>query len=207
MEWNATWTDPLTSYVAAFDELIGDKRTHKTFGETIRGISGSGSLIWKPIAVQSPILSQGKKGAQRVIRLAMGESTHRSELDDRHLTARLRAVAVEQLEQASEEPTGCATRGTFVLRGLHRLAQCSGFLLMKRPKIPLHHEKRRAHKTYGASPPPCSLAPPSYHCMPGLTLHSRGRRILCMELCPSHALRANIPGYSSRLPANTPLGA
>ncbi len=33
MEWNATWNDPLTSYVAAFDGLIGDKRTRKTFGE------------------------------------------------------------------------------------------------------------------------------------------------------------------------------
>jgi Transposase DDE domain len=103
MEWNVAWTDPLTSYVAAFDELIGDKRTHKTFGETIRGIIGSGSLICQQIAGQSPVLSQGRKGAQRVIRLAMGESTHRSDLDDRHLTARLREVAVKQLEQAPEE--------------------------------------------------------------------------------------------------------
>lgn len=38
-----------------------------------------------------------------MIRLAMGERTHRSELDDRHLTARLREVAVEQLTQAPEE--------------------------------------------------------------------------------------------------------
>ena len=38
-----------------------------------------------------------------MIRLAMGKSTQRSELDDRHLTARLREVAVEQLEQAPEE--------------------------------------------------------------------------------------------------------
>jgi len=103
MEWNATWKDPLTSYLEAFDTLIGDKRTRKTLGETIRGIIGAGSLIWKPIAGQSPVLSQGKKGAQRVIRLAMGESTQRSDLDDRHLTARLREVAVEQLAQAAEE--------------------------------------------------------------------------------------------------------
>jgi hypothetical protein len=103
MEWKTTWNDPLTSYVAAFDDLIGDKRTRKTFGETVRGIIGAGSLICQQIAGQSPVLSQGKKGAQRVIRLAMGESTQRSELDDRHLTARLREVAVEQLEQAPEE--------------------------------------------------------------------------------------------------------
>lgn len=48
MEWNATWNDPLTSYVAAFDQLIGDQRTRRTFGETIRGIIGAGSLVWKP---------------------------------------------------------------------------------------------------------------------------------------------------------------
>ena len=103
MEWKTTWNDPLMSYVTAFDDLIGDKRTRKTFGEIVRGIIGAGSLICQPIAGQSPVFSQGKKGAQRVIRLAMGESTQRSELDDRHLTARLREVAVEQLEQAPEE--------------------------------------------------------------------------------------------------------
>jgi hypothetical protein len=103
MEWKTTWNDPLTSYVAAFDNLIGDKRTRKTLGETVRGIIGAGSLICQQIAGQSPVLSQGTKGAQRVIRLAMGESTKRSELDDRHLKARLREVGVEQLEQAPEE--------------------------------------------------------------------------------------------------------
>src|SRR5258708_37440107 len=99
MEWKTTWNDPLTSYVAAFDQLIGYQSTRKTLRETIRGIIGAGSLICQQIAGQSPLLSQGKKGAQRVIRLAMGKSTQRSELDDRHLTARLREVAVEQLEQ------------------------------------------------------------------------------------------------------------
>ncbi|SRR5258708_7603146 len=101
MEWKTTWTDALTSYVAAFDQLIGDRRTRKTFGETVRGIIGAGSLICQQIAGQSPVLSQGTKGAQRVSRLAMGASTQRSELDDRHLTARLREVAVEQLEPCS----------------------------------------------------------------------------------------------------------
>jgi hypothetical protein len=103
MEWKTTWNDPLTSYLEAFDGLIGDRRTRKTFGETVRGIIGAGSLICQQIAGQSPMLSQGKKGAQRVIRLAMGESTQRSDLDDRHLTARLREEAVEQLAQAPEE--------------------------------------------------------------------------------------------------------
>jgi hypothetical protein len=41
MEWNATWNDPLRSYLAPYDELIGDKRTRGTFDETIRGIMGA----------------------------------------------------------------------------------------------------------------------------------------------------------------------
>ena len=114
MEWKTTWNDPLTNYVSAFDDLIGDKRTRKTFGETVRGIIGAGSLICQQIAGQSPVLSQGKKGAQRVIRLATGESTHRSELDDRHLTARLREVAVKQLEQAPEEEVWLIADGSDV---------------------------------------------------------------------------------------------
>ena len=69
MEWKTTWNDPLTSYVAAFDDLIGDKRTRKTFGETVRGIIGAGSLICQQIAGQSPVLSQGKK------RCPTGDST------------------------------------------------------------------------------------------------------------------------------------
>ncbi len=103
MEWNTTWEDPLTSYVRQFDGLIGDQRTRKTFGETMKGIITAGSLICQQIAAQSAELSQGKKGSQRVIRLATGQSTQRSELDAEQLTKRLREVAVEQLEQTPEE--------------------------------------------------------------------------------------------------------
>lgn len=103
MEWNPTWENPLTKYVKQFDGLIGDQRTRKTFGEVIKGIIGAGSLICQRIAAQSAELSKGKKGSQRVIRLATGASTQRSELDDQHLTARLREVGVEQLTQAPEE--------------------------------------------------------------------------------------------------------
>jgi hypothetical protein len=103
MEWNRTWENPLTSYVKHFDGLIGDQRTRKTFGEIVKGIIGAGSLICQQIAGQSAELSKGKKGAQRVIRLATGQSTQRSELDAEHLTERLREVAVQQLEQAPEE--------------------------------------------------------------------------------------------------------
>jgi len=103
MGWDTMWEDPLTSYVKQFNGLIGDQRTRKTFGEVVKGIIAAGSLICQQIAARSAELSKGKKGSQRVIRLATGESTQRSELDAQHLTKRLREVAVEQLEQAPED--------------------------------------------------------------------------------------------------------
>ena len=103
MEWKTTWEDPLTSYMKHFDGLIGDQRTRKTFGEIVKGIIAAGSLICQQIAYQSAELSKGKKGSQRVIRLATGQSTQRSALDAEHLTKRMREVAVEQLEQAPED--------------------------------------------------------------------------------------------------------
>ena len=103
MEWTPTWEDSLTSYVKHFDGLIGDQRTRKTFGETIKGIITAGSLICQQIAAHSAELSKGKKGSQRVIRLATAESTQRSKLDAEQLTKRLREAAVEQLEQAPED--------------------------------------------------------------------------------------------------------
>src|SRR5258708_15904199 len=103
MEWKTTWEDPLTSYLQSFAGLIGDQRTQKTFGETVKGILTAGSLICQQIAAGSAELSKGKKGSQRVIRLATGASTQRSELEAEHVTKRLREVAVEQLEQAPEE--------------------------------------------------------------------------------------------------------
>src|ERR1700737_4656957 len=103
MEWKATWDDPLTRYLAPYHELIGDKRTHKTFDEVIKGLMGAGSLICQRIAAHSALLSQGKKGSQRVVRLASGESTKRSSIDAEHLTAQLRSDAAEYLGQASEE--------------------------------------------------------------------------------------------------------
>jgi hypothetical protein len=103
MEWKTAWNDPLMDYLAPYHRLIGDKRTQRTFNETIKGIIGAGSMICQQIAVHSPELSQGKKGAQRVIRLASGESTKRSQLDAEHLTAQLRQAASEYLGQAREE--------------------------------------------------------------------------------------------------------
>lgn len=103
MEWNTTWNDPLTKYLAPYHELMGDKRTDKTFDEIMKGIIGAGSVICQRIAAHSPLLSQGKRGAQRIIRLASAESTKRSERDAAHLTAQLRTTAAEYLGQASDE--------------------------------------------------------------------------------------------------------
>jgi len=103
MEWKATWDDPLTRYLAPYHELIGDKRTHTTFDEVIKGLIGAGSLICQRIATHSAQLSQGKKGSQRVLRLASGESTKRSSIDAEHVTAQLRTDAAEYLGQAHED--------------------------------------------------------------------------------------------------------
>jgi hypothetical protein len=103
MEWNAAWNDPLTEYLAPYQELMGDKRTRTTFNEVVKGIMGAGSLICQQIAAHSLLLSQGQRGAQRIIRLASGESTKRSELDAQHLTDQLRAAAAESLGHSSDE--------------------------------------------------------------------------------------------------------
>ena len=64
----------LPEYLTAFDGLIGDQRTWVTFGETVKGIIGAGSLACQRIAASSAILSAAKEGGQRVSRMATGES-------------------------------------------------------------------------------------------------------------------------------------
>ena len=103
MEWQANWEGPLQSYLQRFDGLLGDARPPRTFQASIQGIMAAGTLICQRIAACSPLLSQAKDGAQRVLRLASGESTQRSQVDAEHLTAQLREVAVEQLVQAPED--------------------------------------------------------------------------------------------------------
>ena len=103
MEWKTTWNDRLTRYLAPYHKLIGEKRTHQTFDEVGKGLIGAGSLIGQRIAAHSAQLSQGKKGSQRVLRLASGESTKRSTIDAEHLTAQLRMDAAGYLGQASEK--------------------------------------------------------------------------------------------------------
>ncbi len=98
MEWQATWEDPCTAYLAHFQSLIGDARTRITFAETVKGIVTAGSLVCQRIAAHSPVLAAIPHGAQRIMRMLTGESTKRSpDLDAAHLTAKLRARAVEHL--------------------------------------------------------------------------------------------------------------
>jgi hypothetical protein len=72
----------------------------------------AGTLICQRIAACSAMLAQVKDGAQRIIRLATGESTQRSQVDAEHLTAHLREVALEQLAQAPEDELWLITAGS-----------------------------------------------------------------------------------------------
>jgi len=104
MKWELDWNDPFTHYLEPFDTLVGDRRTWTTLTETVRGIIGAGSLICQRIAAQSPILSQVKKGAQRIIRMATGQTTKRSpDLDASHLTAQLRSSAIAHLSEVPSD--------------------------------------------------------------------------------------------------------
>lgn len=103
MVWCAQWESPFQHYVDAFSGLIGDQRTKKTFAEILKGIVGGGSLVCAQIARHSPVLSRVKHGAQRVIRLAKGESTRRSDLTAESLMATLRERGLAQGDHAPTE--------------------------------------------------------------------------------------------------------
>lgn len=103
MEWQSNWTDPFQQDLKPFASLIGDRRTWQTVLETVKGSIASGSVIGKRIASSSPELSRSKDGGQRVLRMAKGESTKRSEIDAEQVTAKLRQVGIAQLAQAEEE--------------------------------------------------------------------------------------------------------
>jgi hypothetical protein len=115
MEWQAKWEDPFTTYLTHFDSLIGDTRTRTTFTETLKGIIAAGSLVCQRIAAQSPVLGTVQNGAQRVIRMVMGESTKRSpDLDADHLTAKLRTQAVAHLGSAATDEVWLIADGSEV---------------------------------------------------------------------------------------------
>jgi hypothetical protein len=103
MAWEASWESPFADYLRHFDGLIGDRRTGVTFRETIKGIIAAGSLICQRIATHSPVLASTNKGGQRVIRLAKGESTKRSQLDAASLMERLRSRGLAELAESETE--------------------------------------------------------------------------------------------------------
>jgi hypothetical protein len=100
MELTAEQGGLLREYIRQFETLIGDKRTQVAFKEVVRGIISAGSLVCQRIAAHSAVLSAVKDGAQRVIRLARGESTQRSRLDAESLTGVLRAGGIRRLSEA-----------------------------------------------------------------------------------------------------------
>jgi len=103
MAWEASWESPLAAYLSDFAGLIGDRRTGFTFQETIKGIIATGSLICQRIAAHSQVSAGTSKGGQRIIRLAKGESTKRSQLDAASLTERLRSHGLAELAEAESE--------------------------------------------------------------------------------------------------------
>jgi hypothetical protein len=103
MTWETSWGDPLADYLRHFGGLIGDRRTGVTFGAVVQGIIGAGSLVCERIAAHSPLLATTGKGGQRVIRLAKGESTRRSQLDAASLTGKLRERGLAQLAEAPDD--------------------------------------------------------------------------------------------------------
>ncbi len=93
----------LVQYLRGFDCLIGDRRTGELFDQTVLGIIGSQSLVAAKIASHSPRLgSKSRNGAQRVRRMAGGDTTKRSQIDAEHLVERLQERGVEQLRGESE---------------------------------------------------------------------------------------------------------
>ena len=103
MELEANQEGLFPGYLSSFDRLMGDRGTAVTFGETVKGIIGSGSLVCQQIAASSATLSQAKEGGQRVSRMARGESTKRSQIDAASVTAVLRERGIVYLSEADTD--------------------------------------------------------------------------------------------------------
>lgn len=97
MELASNHQDLLGQYLRRYQSLIGDRRTWKLFRGTMQGIIGAESLKVAQIVSHSPELSGARNSAQRIRRMARGETTRRSYLDSEHLVEKLQAHAVEQL--------------------------------------------------------------------------------------------------------------
>ena len=77
----------LAQYLREFDGLIGDRRTGEVFDQTVLGIIGSESLV----------AAKNNNGAQRIRRMASGDTTKRSYIDAEHLVERLQERGAWQL--------------------------------------------------------------------------------------------------------------
>lgn len=60
MDLAPSQTSLLESYLAAFDPLVGDQRTGRTFRGTVQGIIGAESLVCSRIAAFSPSPRDGE---------------------------------------------------------------------------------------------------------------------------------------------------
>jgi hypothetical protein len=85
------------AYLGAYRSLVGDRRTWRTFEETVSGIIKAGTLVCQRIAASSAVLGAVKDGGQRVIRMVTGESTQRSRLGAQELVERLQARGIAHL--------------------------------------------------------------------------------------------------------------
>lgn len=92
----------LDEYLQRYQPLIGDRRTGELFRGTVQGIIGSESLVVARIVGASPVLATDENAEQRVRRMAVGETTKRSNLDADHLIERLQRHGVEQLQDEDD---------------------------------------------------------------------------------------------------------
>jgi hypothetical protein len=100
MELQRTEQRACEDYLGAFEVLMGDKRTERTFEAVIEGIIGAESLRASQIARCSPDLARLKYGEKRVRRLANGTSRQRSQLDADSVTEVLRRAGADALHEA-----------------------------------------------------------------------------------------------------------
>jgi hypothetical protein len=102
MEMTEQEIDYLGEYLQAFDPLIGDERTGKTFQGVIAGILASESLRTTLIGRFSPGLAGVKYAERRIRRMAKGESTQRSRLGADEVMGVVEAIGAFQLSEERE---------------------------------------------------------------------------------------------------------
>ena len=102
MELTADEQEAGQTFLSAYDGLIGDCRTRRTFQAVIAGIIAGESLRAAVIARFSPGLATVKHAERRVRWMMLGETTKRSDLDPEHVTGVLRAQGAAALRAEPE---------------------------------------------------------------------------------------------------------